>query len=106
MGVKVRLNEARLRSIAGVRIVPGLQSLSDDDWKRVKAHPSGKALMEKGLMEEVRGKKPGRPSADDLVDEIAEVYDMPRLRELADDSRKKVADAAKAQIKRIEAQAE
>lgn len=106
MGAKVRLNEARLRSIAGVRIVPGLQSLSDDDWKRVKAHPSGKALMEKGLMEEVQGKKPGRPSADDLVAEIAEVYDMARLRELAEDNRKKVAEAAKAQIDHIEAQAE
>jgi hypothetical protein len=105
MAVKVRLNEARLRRVAGVNLRPGLQSIEDADWKKVKAHKSGEALMEKGLLEEVGKKGPGRPSADDLVAEIGETFDMERLRELADDSRKKVSSAANEQIQKIEAQA-
>ena len=102
---KVRLNEPRLRRIAGADLRPGLQRLSGDQWAAVKKHPIGARLVERGVIEEVKSAKPGRPSADDVVAEIAETYDMEALKAHAEDSRKSVAEAAKAQIEQIEATA-
>lgn len=102
---KVRLNEPRLRRIAGADLRPGLQRLSGDQWAAVKKHPIGARLVERGVIEEVKAKGPGRPSADDLVAEIRETYDMERLKELAGDKRTAVSEAAQAQIDRINAQA-
>lgn len=99
--MRVRLTEARFRKVAGVQFIPGLQRVSDDEWKAVKAHPVGKALIDRGVLEEVKSKGKGRPSNDDLISEIAETYDMDRLRELAGHKTKKVAEAAQAQIDRI-----
>ena len=102
---KVRMNEPRLRRIAGVDFRPGLQRVPGEGWVKVKKHPIGARLIERGVLEEVKTKGPGRPSADDVVAEIAETYDMEALRAHAEDSRKSVAEAAKAQIEKIEAAA-
>ena len=102
---KVRMTEARLRKVAGVVFRPGLQRVSADEWAKVKKHPIGARLIERGVLEEVKAKGPGRPSADDLVAEIKETYDMERLKELAGDKRTTVSEAAQAQIDRINAQA-
>ena len=100
-GAKVRLTEARLRSVAGVHFRPGLQRVSAEEWAKVKRHPIGAKLIERGVFEEVKAKGPGRPSADDLISEIGETYDMERLKELAGDKRTTVSEAAQAQIDRI-----
>ena len=102
---KVRMTEARLRKVAGVVFRPGLQRVSAEEWSKVKKHPVGAKLIERGVFEEVKAKGPGRPSADDLVAEIKETYDMERLQELVGDKRATVSEAAQAQIDRINAQA-
>lgn len=101
---KLRLTEPRLRKVAGVQLRPGLQAVTEEQFRAIKAHPNGAALLDKGILEEVKA-KPGRPSTDDLLAEIAETYDMDRLRDLAQDKRSAVAEAAQAQIDKINAQA-
>jgi len=102
MGVKVRNNQARMQRIEGVTFAPGLNSVAEDNWKRIQKHPIGAKKIEKGLLEEVQAKGK-EPSAAELAKEIPEIYDMARLQDLAADSRKKVADAAQAQIDKINA---
>jgi hypothetical protein len=102
---KLRLTEPRFRKVAGVQLRPGLQAVTDEQFRAIKAHPNGAALLEKGILEEVKA-KPGRPSAEELIADIADVYDMARLRELTRDRRKTVAEAAQAQIDKINATAE
>lgn len=100
---KLRLTEPRFRKVAGVQLRPGLQAVTEDQFRAIKAHPNGAALLDKGILEEVKA-KPGRPAVDALVADIAETYDMDRLRELVQDSRKAVSQAAQAQIDKINAQ--
>ena len=102
---KVRMTEARLRKVAGVQFRPGIQRVSGDGWAAVKKHPIGAALIERGVLEEVKAKGPGRPSADDLVGEIRETYDVATLRGFVEDGRKTVSEAAQAQLDKINAQA-
>lgn len=103
--VKVRVNQPRFRRVSGVQLRPGLQRVTGEQWKKISSHPVGVSLIEKGVIEEVKAKSPGRPSAADLAAEVAETYDMERLRELAGDTRKTVSEAAQAQIERINATA-
>lgn len=112
--MKVKVTEPRLRRVAGVRLVPGVNRLSDADGKKVASHPIGKALIDKGILVEIDAKpaakadaapKRGRPSNDDLVAEISETYDVERLRELVGHKTKKVSEAAKAQVEKIDAMA-
>lgn len=98
---KVRMNEASLRRIAGVQFRPGLQGVDPDGWEQVKSHPIGAKLIERGILEEVKGSKSGRPSADAVVDEIKETYDVEELKRHLEDGRKKVSEAAQAQIDKI-----
>ena len=110
MGVKVRLIEPRLRRVAGVDLHPGLQEVTDKEWQRMSRHPIGAKLIERGIIVERKPKskaveKAAEPSnrAADLVEEIRETYDVHRLRELAEDSRKTVSEAATEQLAKIEA---
>jgi len=109
--VKVALMEPRLRTVAGVNLHPGLQGIAADQWEAINAHPIGAQLVERGVLVERVAKrkatatteaKPAAPKAADLVDEIRETYDVHRLRELAEDSRKTVAEAATEQLAKIE----
>jgi len=100
-GVKVRLNEPRLRKLAGVELRPGLQRISQESWRRIQKHPIAAEKIEKGIVQEVKSSKSGRPSASDLVAEIKETYDVKRLEELSKDSRKTVAEAAQQQLDKI-----
>lgn len=102
---KVRMTEARLRKVAGVDFRPGLQRVPAEGWAKVKKHPIGAKLIERGVLEEVKAKGRGRPSADDLVAEIKETYDVATLKGYLSDSRQSVADAAQAQLDAIDAQA-
>lgn len=106
MSVRIRLNEARLRKVAGVQLIPGLQSVTDDQWAAISKHPTGAIWIERGVVEAVKRKGPGRPSAVDLAAEASETYDMDRLKELAADSRTTVSNAAQAQIDKINAAGE
>ena len=111
MGVKVRLIEPRLRRVAGVDLHPGLQEVTGKEWQRISRHPIGAKLIERGIIVERKPKakakaeeKAAEPSnrAADLVEEIRETYDVHRLRELAEDSRKTVSEAATEQLAKIE----
>jgi len=102
MSVKVRNNQARMQRIEGVTFAPGLNSVAEDNWKRIQKHPIGKQKIEKGLLEEVQAKGKEQ-SATELAKEIPEIYDMVRLQELAEDSRSTVAQAAQKQIDKINA---
>ena len=109
MGVKVRLIEPRLRRVAGVDLHPGLQEVTDKEWQRMSRHPIGAKLIERGIIVERKTKakaveKAAEPSnrASDLVEEIRETYDVHRLRELSEDSRKTVSEAATEQLAKIE----
>ena len=113
MGVKVRLIEPRLRRVAGVDLHPGLQEVTDKEWQRMSRHPIGAKLIERGIIVERKPKpkakskaeeKAAEPSnrAADLVEEIRETYDVHRLRELSEDSRKTVSEAATEQLAKIE----
>lgn len=68
----------------------------------------GKALVEQGLAERSAGKPSGgsegggNTSAQALIAEAGESEDMDRLKELAGDSRKTVADAAQHRIATLE----
>lgn len=118
MAVKVRLIEPRLRRVAGVDLHPGLQEVTDKEWTRIKRHPIGASLVERGIIVErvVKTKEPvveepvaepveAKPVATravDLVEEIRETFDVHRLRELANDSRVTVSEAANEQLVNIE----
>jgi len=118
MGVKVRLIEPRLRTVAGVNLHPGLQEVTDKEWKRIQRHPIGASLVDRGIIVERKSKaaepvveepvaepveaKPVATKAADLVEEIRETFDVHRLRELSDDSRVTVSEAAKEQLAKIE----
>lgn len=109
MGVKVRLIEPRLRRVAGVDLHPGLQEVTDKEWQRIRRHPIGAKLIERGIIVERRNKTqveeapaPAPARAADLVEEIRETFDVHRLRELAEDSRKTVSEAATEQLAKIE----
>ncbi len=110
--VKVALMEPRLRTVAGVNLHPGLQAVSSDDWSAIAGHPIGAQLIERGVIVQRKVKrkpdlapeteaKPA-PRAAELVEEIRDTYDVTRLRELAEDSRKTVAEAAGEQLHKIE----
>lgn len=121
--VKVSLMEPRLRKVAGVNLHPGLQAISENDWAAMKKHPIGAQLIERGVIvervakkkanadvepvaepQEVEQEEAAKPvKAADLVAEIAETYDVARLRELSEDSRKTVSEAASEQLLKIEA---
>jgi len=115
MSVKVRLMEPRLRTVAGVNLHPGLQEVTDQEWKRIQRHPIGASLVERGVIVErkTKTKQPAATGAStetadkpakaaDLVEEIRETYDVHRLRELADDNRVTVSEAATEQLAKIE----
>lgn len=110
--VKVSLMEPRLRKVAGVNLHPGLQAISESDFAAITKHPIGASLVERGIIVERKPKaekveapqeKPEQPArAADLVAEIADTLDVTRLRELAEDSRKTVSEAATEQLAKIE----
>ena len=102
---KIRMNEPTVRRIKGVQLRPGLQAVDDDKWGKIKKHPIGAKLIERGVLEEVKAKRPGRPSADDVASDMADIYDMDTLKGYLEDSRKTVSEAAQAQIDKINAQA-
>lgn len=105
MGVKVRLTEPRLRRVAGVDLHPGLQEVTDKEWQRMSRHPIGAKLIERGILVERKPKAKASETANraaDLVEEIRETYDVHRLRELKQDSRKTVSEAATEQLAKIE----
>jgi len=114
--VKVSLMEPRLRKVAGVNLHPGLQAISESDFAAITNHPIGASLVERGIIVERKPKaakaekveapqdKPEPPvRAADLVAEIADTFDVVRLRELSEDSRKTVSEAATEQLAKIEA---
>jgi len=101
---KVRMTEARLRKVAGVQFRPGLQRVDGEAWAAVKKHPIGAKLIERGILEEVKAKGPGRPSADDIVADIRETYDVEALKGHLGDKRKSVSGAAQEQLDKINAQ--
>ncbi len=110
--VKVSLMEPRLRKVAGVNLHPGLQAISDSDWAAINKHPIGASMVERGIIVERKPKvaksepkdKPETPArAADLVAEIADTFDVARLRDLSEDSRKTVSEAAVEQLAKIEA---
>lgn len=108
MTVRVRLTQPRLRKIAGVQLRPGLQSVSDEQWAKIAQHPVGAANLEKGVLVEVGSKKEAEgprsePTAAELAEQMADVYDVEALRKHAEDKRATVAKAAKDQLAKIEA---
>lgn len=65
----------------------------------------GKDLIERGKAKHAQGRPTGdggggnkQPSANDLIAEIRETENVERLEELTEDSRKTVADAARARL--------
>lgn len=110
MGMKVRLTEPRLRRVAGVDLHPGLQEVTDKEWQKIQRHPIGASLVKRGIIAERASKAKAEPTSEpagpvkaaDLVEEIRETYDVARLRELENDSRKTVAEAATEQLLKIE----
>ncbi|TQE99493.1 MAG: hypothetical protein FKY71_08280 [Spiribacter salinus] len=110
MTVRVKLTEARLRKIAGVQLRPGLQSVTDDQWAAIEKHPIGQAWLETGVLVAVKSKEGGPPAppsgeatAQQLVADMPEIFDVEALREHAKDSRSTVAKAASDQLAKIEA---
>ena len=104
MTVRIRLTQPRLRKIAGVQLRPGLQSLSSEDWAKVKAHPIGAANLDRGVLVEVETKgqeSQGNLSANDLVEQMPEVFDVEALKKYAEDKRSTVAKAANEQLQKI-----
>jgi len=120
--VKVSLMEPRLRKVAGVNLHPGLQAISESDFAAITKHPIGASLVERSIIVERKPKAaksekveapqdkpepqdmPEPPArAADLVAEIADTFDVARLRELSEDSRKTVSEAATEQLAKIEA---
>ena len=112
--VRVRLREPRLRKVAGVQFRPGIQRISREEWVSVQTHPVGAAMVNRGVLDELKSKAevneperdPGDKLASELVADMPEVYDMAWLRQLAEDERVTVARAAKEQIEKIEAAAQ
>jgi hypothetical protein len=103
--IKVKLNEARIRSCAGVRFLPGINYIDPAKWQQVEKNPIAISWIKKGIIEPVAQPEEAAPTARGLVADMPDLYDMARLRELAEDSRKTVADAANKQIERINAMA-
>lgn len=100
---KVRLNQAKIYRVGGVRLLPGINTVSDDLWSVAKTNPVVARKIERGHIVEVEAKK--STGVQDVVAEVKETFDMATLREYAKDSRKTVAEAAEKQIAKIDAKA-
>lgn len=98
-----RNNSARLRTTAGVRILPGVNLLTPDQVAAIKGHPGGRRKLAGGIfaIDEAEIK-----TAADMVKAIADMNDVARLRELVNDSRKTVSEAAADRLKVIDSMAE
>lgn len=103
--MKLKYNRPNTYTCIGVRLLPGINTVDDEKAKRFMAQPGVKARVDAGVIEKVTGKEaePGKePTAAELKKDIPEMYDVARLRELAEDERKGVADAAAKRLKEIE----
>lgn len=98
--VIVRNNTLRLYTIADVRLMPGVNIVTEAQCAALKAHPIFAHKVENDLMEVEE--ESGGTSAKELVALMPEIFDVARLRELADDPRKSVAAAARKQLDAID----
>ena len=97
----VRLNGARIRRVAGERLVPGINHVKPEPWKKMQSTPSTKRLIDQGVIVPQESQSSGDPSAKELVDSMPQINDPDRLRKLAKDGRKQVSQAAQKRLEEI-----
>lgn len=96
--VRLRYGAPNVWTVGGVTLLPGLNVLTREQYNRVSGHPMFKARSRLGVVEEVTG----RPSANLTPADVAELYDVTKLRELAQGSDKKLSNAALKQLDKID----
>lgn len=97
--MKIRYNRTNVYSIAGIRLLPGVNMVDDKAWKAVADHPAVKSRMKMGAIVVDGGVE---LSADD----VAEMTNVEDLRAIAEgDSRKAEVKAAKKRLAEIDAMA-
>lgn len=102
--MKVKHNLPTFFTVGEVRLLPGYNTLTKEQYESIEKHPVFVDKVKKGLIEVIKP-TPGKPSTESVVEEIKETYDLDLLEVLTRDSRDAVARAAKAQIDRINATA-
>ena len=96
----VRLNDVRIRRVAGERLVPGLNHVKPGSWQKMQEMPACRRLMERGVIVP-QGSEAKEPNAKELVEGMSQINDPDRLRKLAQDGRKQVAQAAQRRLEEI-----
>jgi hypothetical protein len=87
-----------------IRLMPGINEVSDLDLNCIKNHPLFKARVDNGSVQIMYEKidKDGKTSADDLLKNIPNMFDKKLLRKIIDtDERKSVVKAATEQLEKI-----
>lgn len=100
--IEFRNNSTRIRTTAGVVLMPGVNLLTTEQVNAIKAHPGGKRKLAAKIYEAAEAEI---TSAADLARAIRDMNDLTRLGQLQNDPRKTVSEAAAARIAAIEAAA-
>lgn len=95
--VRLRYNAANVWRVAGIELLPGLNVVNKSDFERISAHPMYKVRSNVGLVQVVEGRSPSLTAAD-----VAEIYDVKKLRELAEGNDRRLANAAAKQLEKID----
>lgn len=90
-----------IRVASGVRVVPGTNTLSDEDWKSFSSHPLIEKLIEKNEIElkESEGNKSDKLSADEKIELAKDTHNLEALEDMREgEDRKTVLKAIDDQI--------
>lgn len=94
--MKLKYNKPSTLTVCGVRLLPGINVIEDEELSEaILAHPLTKKWVDRGIIEVI--------SRDTIMPkDVAEIYDVKKLKELAESSKKAVAEAARKQLEKIE----
>lgn len=93
--MKIKLNTETLYTCNGVRLMPGINVVSDEEGERMQKVKAFKHRMDKGIIEVLSSK---RVTAKD----VAEMYDAKELERLANEGTKAVKEAAAQRIAELQ----
>ncbi len=88
-----------------VMLLPGINSVDDEELKLISAHPSFKALIKTGKLVVMANSKKlpdGKRTVEDMLEYIPKIFDVKLLKKIiAEDGRINVIEAAKTKLESI-----
>lgn len=87
-----------------IRLLPGINEITQDDLEKVKIHPLFQARLQKGIVQIMHEKlqSDGKRSIQDMLNDIPQIFDVKLLKKIIDtDGRDQVIKAADNQLSKI-----